>query len=433
MAKKLLILGLLIIKGLSAQELQLQEAVRIALANNHGVIVAKQESEYTKTGIHSGAVGLLPTVDANAGGNYTYSITDQAFHLASIPSIVNQEAAQSNQSAKISARYILFNGGERLKAYEQLKMTGDVSDIQTKITIESTLIQLVNRYYEVARLSNQLNLIQESLTLSKARLNRLNTNYEYGNIGKIEVFNAQVDFNNDSANYVSTQLNLRTAKNELNFLLGRKISIDFSVALELDLPKLEDVEVYIEKAKANNTSILLSNIQLTKLELDKEIVSSRFMPTIVANMDYGYAGSASDVGVFKSSSSLGYTGGVSLSWNLFDGMKKRKAIEQAKINIQVNTTKQQQTLLNIEKEAQNYHDAIQQHLQLIQLEKQNIAVAKLNLDKSKALYENGTLTSIQFRQAQLNLLQIQNKLNNFKYVCKVYEYQLLRMTNELVQ
>ena len=131
MAKKLLILGLLIIKGLSAQELQLQEAVRIALANNHGVIVAKQESEYTKTGIHSGAVGLLPTVDANAGGNYTYSITDQAFHLASIPSIVNQEAAQSNQSAKISARYSLFNGGERLKAYEQLKMTGDVSDIQS--------------------------------------------------------------------------------------------------------------------------------------------------------------------------------------------------------------------------------------------------------------------------------------------------------------
>ena len=114
-------------------------------------------------------------------------------------------------------------------------------------------------------------------------------------------------------------------------------------------------------------------------------------------------------------------------------MKKRKSLEQAKINIEVNNTKQQQTLLNIEKEVQNYHDALSMNIQLIQLENQNLEVAVLNLRRSKELYENGTITNIQFRQAQLNLLQTQNKINNYKYVCKVYEYQLLRMTNELVK
>jgi outer membrane protein TolC len=82
---------------------------------------------------------------------------------------------------------------------------------------------------------------------------------------------------------------------------------------------------------------------------------------------------------------------------------------------------------------QNYYDALRINIQLIELEKQNIEVAILNLNRSKELYENGSITNIQFRQAQLNLLQTQNKMNNYKYVCKVFEYQLLRMTNDLVK
>ena len=151
------------------------------------------------------------------------------------------------------------------------------------------------------------------------------------------------------------------------------------------------------------------------------------------NLDYGYSGSASDVGVFKSASSFGYTAAVSLKWNLFDGLKKQKALEKAKINIEVNTSKHQQTLLNIEKEVQNYYDALTQNIKLLDLEKQNRSVAKLNMERSKDLFNNGSITSFQFRQAQLNLLQIENRINNLNYAIKVYDYQLLRMTNELVK
>lgn len=429
----LIILSFLISCGLNAQVLKLEDAVSLALANNYDIIVAKQSTELTKKGIHAGAVGLLPTVDANSAGSYNYSVTNQEFNLASIPPTKNQEASQNNQSAKVSAYYLLFNGGARLRSFDKLKASGELSEIQTKITIESALIEVVNRYYEVVRLSKQLDLIKSSMDLSKDRLVRVKTNYEFGNIGKIEMFNAQVDYNNDSSNYVNAKLTNRTAMNELNYLLGRKISTDFEVEDKIELPDLLKSDDYVVKAKANNTSIVLSNIQLNMVELDKKIYKANFMPTLTTNLDYGYIGSASDVGVFNSSSSLGYTGALSLKWNLFDGMKKRKSLEQAKINIEVNNTKQQQTLLNIEKEVQNYHDALSMNIQLIQLENQNLEVAVLNLRRSKELYENGTITNIQFRQAQLNLLQTQNKINNYKYVCKVYEYQLLRMTNELVK
>ena len=82
---------------------------------------------------------------------------------------------------------------------------------------------------------------------------------------------------------------------------------------------------------------------------------------------------------------------------------------------------------------QNYYDALTQNIKLLNLENQNRAVAKLNMERTKDLFNNGSITSLQFRQAQLNLLQIENRINNLNYVIKVYDYQLLRMTNELVK
>ena len=418
---------------LNAQELNLEEAIRIALSNNYGIIIAQQEEAAFKTDIHPGAVGLLPTVDANGAGSYSYSSTNQEFNGGIFPAIEGMEASQNSQSAKVSASYLLFNGGSRIKLYSKLKASGDLSEIQTKITIESTLVQVVNAYYEVVRVHNQLELIKSSLNLSRDRLGRIEINHEYGNTSKIDVLNAQVDFNSDSSNYLNTELKLRQSKNELNFLLGRKIATEFNVNEDVELPNVREVSEYIKNAKENNTLVLLSNIQLNMAELDKKISASNFMPTLSTNLDYGYSGSASDVGVFKSASSIGYTGSVSLKWNLFDGFKKQRALEKAKINIEVNTNKKQQTLLNIEKEVQNYYDALSHNIKLLKLENKNKVVAKINLERSKDLLNNGSITSFQFRQAQLNLLQIENRINNLNYAIKVYDYQLLRMTNELVK
>ena len=122
-----------------------------------------------------------------------------------------------------------------------------------------------------------------------------------------------------------------------------------------------------------------------------------------------------------------------MKWNLFDGLKKQKSLEKAKINIEVNTNKQEQVLLKIEKEVQNYYDEISKNNKLFTLETQNRLVAQQNLDRSRYLLNNGSITSLQFRQSQLNFLRSENRVNNLLYKIKVLDYQLLRMVNELVE
>ena len=101
--------------------------------------------------------------------------------------------------------------------------------------------------------------------------------------------------------------------------------------------------------------------------------------------------------------------------------------------VEVSNIEQQQTLLKIEKEVQNYYDAIKVNIDLLSLEKAKLGVGKMNLTRSKELFDKGSINNVQFRQAQLNLIQIENNINNYRYSIKIYEYQLLRMTNELVK
>lgn len=427
------ITAFLLIGMANAQVLKLEDAISTALANNHEVIMSKYQNEANKTDVHIGAAGLLPSLDGTVGGSYNLANSNLEFANNAFPAIEGQEASQSNTQAGLKLSYMIFNGGARIRSYAKLKASGKLSELQTKISLESTVVQVVNSYYEVVRLQNQMDLLKNSLVISKDRWDRVKTNYSYGNAGKIDVLNAQVDFNNDSSSIVNTSLNLQKAKNELNFLLGRKIATEFEVEDKVELPTVKTADEYISAAKQNNTTLILSQVQLDMAELDKKINRGNLMPTISSSLDYGYNSSQNDVGVVQKSSSLGYTAGISLSWNLFDGLKKQNALEKAEILIQKGNIKEQQTLLNIEKEVQNYYDALKVNLQLLQLEQSNYEVAQLNLKRSQELLTNGSITSVQFRQAQINLLQIENKINNYKYMVKVYEYQLLRMTNQLVQ
>lgn len=417
----------------SAQELKLEDAINLALVSNHNIVMAQQQDLAVHQDIHVGAVGYLPKVDANGSASYSNNISNQEFATGAFPAVKDVEAASSSASAQVSVSYLIFNGLGRSRAYSKLKEGGKLSELQTRISLESTLLQIVNSYYNVVRQAEQKNLIEENLSISKDRLKRVEVNYNYGNTSKLEVLSAKVDFNNDSSNLISAELALLQAKHQLNFLLGRAIDTKFEVVTSVELPVLEELSNYQSKAKDNNTSIVLSEVNLNMAELDRKINQSNFMPTVSTQVNYGYVGSANEVGVVQKSSSVGYTASLSLSWNLFDGFKRKKALEKAKIMIDLNSTKRAQAVLNIDMELQNYYHALKTNLSLMNLEDSNLSLAELNLEKSKELFYNGTINNVQFRQAQLNLIQLQNKINNYKYMIKIYEYQLLRLTNELVK
>lgn len=81
------IICVLAFAGAWAQELKLDDAISKALTNNHSIIIAQYSNEAVQTDVHIGNAGLLPKVDATAGGSYNLSTSNLEFANNAFPAI----------------------------------------------------------------------------------------------------------------------------------------------------------------------------------------------------------------------------------------------------------------------------------------------------------------------------------------------------------
>ena len=89
--------------------------------------------------------------------------------------------------------------------------------------------------------------------------------------------------------------------------------------------------------------------------------------------------------------------------------------------------------LNIERNLSNAWTVYQTALFIKVAQKKNLETAQSNFDRSVDTYKLGQITSIVFRQAQLNLLEAQLSLNQAKYSAKLAELILLQISGDLSQ
>ena len=74
----------------------------------------------------------------------------------------------------------------------------------------------------------------------------------------------------------------------------------------------------------------------------------------------------------------------------------------------------------------------QNRLAIFELQEQNVVTAQNNYDRSQERYKLGQITSVELRQAQINLLNAQTNKNLAKYEAKLSELELLQLTGQLL-
>lgn len=427
------ILGAFAVQGQESEpSMTLEQVISIALENNHGIRVANLDNEINQKNVHIGNAGFLPKVDLTGQASISQNISDLEFASPAFPAVEGQEAGSTADQAQVQLSYLLFNGGARLRTWKKLKKSGELSDLQERMQVEGTLMSVVNAYFEVVRLEEAVAINQENVSISSDRFKRAKAKFDYGGSNKVELLNAEVDYNSDQAELLSNELNFEKAKHQMNYLMGRSINSPVLLKNEPSLPSLDSLSNYQDATNANNSNLLLAEVNLNLSEIDQKINRSNLLPVVSTNFSYGYQGSTSDVGVVKSSSSLGFTGAISLTWNLFDGLKRKKALEQAKLKIESSQVAKEQAALKVDLELNDYYQSLQSYLSLLDLEKANLELAQLSVERSKELYENGTISSVQFRQSQLNQLYLKNKVNNYRHMAIMMDFQLKRLKGELI-
>lgn len=210
----LIVLGVLCSVNLQAQNvLTKEEAVSKALENNYGVQIAKNDVAIAENNTSILNSGYLPTVTGSAGATYNLDNTEAEFSNGEVTVLNGAESSRYN--ASVNLNYTLFDGLGRRYNYKRLKEQYQLTELQARETIENTIIQMFSVYYNVAQLSDNLNTLEETLTVTKDRLVRAEYQFEYGQNTKLEVLNAEVDINNDSINIINTKQQLKKTQSAI--------------------------------------------------------------------------------------------------------------------------------------------------------------------------------------------------------------------------
>lgn len=410
---KILIGFLLLSSSLFSQEaLTLDNAVAIALKNNLNIKVARSDAEITSNKATRGNAGLLPTLGAGINTNYSEHASDEL-----------------SSSGSLNFSYTLFDGFGGQYSYKLLNLQKDQADLSARYQIEFTIANVITGFYDISEKSDDLLVAGDNLAISKDRLKRNEAKYEYGNINKLEVLNAKVDFNRDSSSYLKAQQNYDEAARELNVLLGRSVETELQIIPDASDFRVFDLNQLKDEALNNNADYLIKRSQLEASEISEKKAKSSQLPSLKLTSNYNYY--ENKIAGTNSNSQL--SGGLSLSMNIFDGKKKRVTIANAKIEKQISVFQEQEQRLQLEKDIVHALASYEYNLQLLSLEEDALEASKLNFEQSREYYHLGQISSTTYREAQLNYVEAQNKRSAARYQAKRSEINIKKISGSLLK
>jgi outer membrane protein TolC len=128
----------------------------------------------------------------------------------------------------------------------------------------------------------------------------------------------------------------------------------------------------------------------------------------------------------------GFNAGVNLSWNIFDGGTTKIRVQNAQINLENQQIRKEQLKHQLRSFISNTYYNYQNKRYVLQSQKENLKTAQRNFERTGEQFKLGSVSSVEYRQAQLNLLNAQTAILHAKYDAKIVELQLLQVTGRLL-
>jgi outer membrane protein TolC len=427
----------------NAQEslLSKSEAINLALEQNFGIKVAENTVEIADNNQGILNTGFLPILSGAANASFaednnTIEFPGQVDENGNPrPDVEINNAETKRYGASLNLNYTLFDGLGRTYNYKRLKEQYQLTELQARETIQSTILQLLSIYFEVARLSENEFAQKEALEVSKDRIKRAQYSFEYGQNTQLDVLNAEVDVTNDSIILLNTQQLLENTKRDLNVVLNQDMSIDYAVDTLINFIPMLEIQAMVDDVSLNNLAILQTERNLAINEYDIKVSKSGYLPVIGLTGSYGWNLNQNPASAFfpgTINNNQNFTVAAGLTWNLFDGGNTTVQVRNAKILYENQELLKKQVELEVERDIQNALETYKNRLAIYEIQEKAVITNQNNFERSREQYQLGRITSIEFRQAQINLLTAQTTKNLAKYDAKLAELQLLDLTGQLL-
>lgn len=437
----------------NAQKLSLADAIAKSMENNFDILIERQNVNTAKVNNTWGNAGLFPSITANLQGSTSVSDNQKTLNPFSI-----QAKTGSNQiQPTIRLNWNLLSIYNIVISKERLELLQAESDQNASVVITNTLQSVIMGYYVALLEKERLKQYQEQLNLSKDKYKYISVKRELGVSMSSETLLEENNFLTDSVNYINQELVYQRALNNLVYLMGGNTTTIPNYELT-DKFKVEPMIVDIE-------SLLLQleqeNVNLKKLYLTQKVLgtNSRLanwqrVPTLNIGANYSFSRELQDVSDWpKKSRSVrdkidttkfnvissginqraSYGLNFTISFNLFDGHRVKRAIQQAKIQEDIGNLRVSQMKASLSRDLQNAVSQYRTRQKIYQIRSRQREATAKNLAIAKDKFSNGSINSLDYRAIQNNHLTASISMYKAMYDLNDSKVTILRLTGGLVK
>ncbi|HEY0177491.1 MAG TPA: TolC family protein [Pedobacter sp.] len=409
--------------------LTLKDAIAIALKNNYNIKLSQNNSAIAKNNVTVGNAGFLPTLAGTLTDNNNVQNVRQTNSTGVDINTDNVHSSTLNYGANLN--WTVFNGFSMFANYDQLKKLNELGEVRARDTVNATIASVISTYYGLVNQNQQLKALKGTMEISRTQLRFANDKFKVGRASKLDVLNAQVNLNTDTATYLTQLQQFRSIKIQMNQLLIRDLQTDFSVGDTLVVDEKLMLTDIINKAQTQNPQILASDINRRLAEINLRQVKSTRYPQVGLTSGYQIGSSKTPNGFTRTQNTNGFNYGVTASINIFNGFNQWRRERNAKLQIDNSDISYKQTQLNINAQISSLYVSYQSGIDLTKVTRENVAVAKRNLDISMDKYKLGNITPLEIREAEKNYLDAQTKFFDAQYQSKLAEITLNQITNSI--
>src|SRR5574344_2552456 len=215
----ILTLTLTMAEAAKAQKLSLQSCLEQGLNNSYQIQIVNINEEKASNNNTWSNSGGMTSVNMSAGySGSMYSRDTEAREDGAITS--QRDITDHTLNASINADLTLFNGVKVQATKSRLQELYNIGTIQTRIAIEDYVAGLTSEYYNLVKQIIHLNNLDYAVTLSRERLRIVQERFSLGNNSRLDLQQAQVYFNADSANSLKQHELISSANIRINKLMS---------------------------------------------------------------------------------------------------------------------------------------------------------------------------------------------------------------------
>jgi outer membrane protein len=431
-----------------AEKWTLQRCVSEALEKNISVLQNQLQGEISQNNLDQSKMNRIPTLSGSGSHNYNIGRSIDPF-----TNTFENQTIQSNGFA-LNSGVILFGGGQVNNTINQNRTLQLVNEASIETVKNQVSLQVASTYLQIIQAEENLKIANAQQELTIGQIERAEKLVKIGAANQSTVLNLRAQAANDKVQIINAQNQVALAYNAMRNLLqiplNQPFAIETTSTVALPSMPMVSIESLYEEALKTQPQIKQAELTVTQRKYTEKIAEAGLQPTLSAygNINTVYSTSGKEytpdgvriipIGVTQNTNevvlgqttnyniqtkafgsqlgdNLGQQMGLSLSVPIFNSLRNKTSLENAKVQTQISELALENAKNVLLNDITNAYTNLQLASTRYDAAKLSEEAQLLNFEFTEKRFDAGAANTVDLLTAKNQWFQSQLQVTNAKY------------------